>query len=57
MRELEIIDSMDRNDGTPRLKRLRQNPPETGRLLALIAASAPQGEYIEIGTSGGYSTL
>jgi predicted O-methyltransferase YrrM len=37
--------------------RLRQIPPETGKLLALLAASAPQGEYLEIGTSAGYSAL
>ncbi len=57
MRFLEEIDSRDREDGTPRLKRLRQVPPETGKFLSLLAASAPKGEFIEIGTSGGYSTL
>ena len=57
MRELEMIDRRDRDDGTPRLERLRQIPPETGRFLALLAASAPDGEVIEIGTSAGYSTL
>jgi hypothetical protein len=36
---------------------LRQIPPETGRFLALLAASAPKGAYIEVGTSAGYSTL
>ena len=57
MQYLEQIDSQDREDGTPRLQRLRQIPPETGRFLALLAASAPEGEYLEIGTSAGYSTL
>ena len=57
MRELEVIDARDRGDGTARLQRLRQIPPETGRFLALLAAGAPQGEIIEIGTSAGYSTL
>jgi predicted O-methyltransferase YrrM len=57
MRDLEEVDSRDRQDGTPRLKRLRQVPPETGRFIALLAASAPQGAFIEIGTSAGYSTL
>jgi len=37
--------------------RLRQIPPETGLLIALLAASAPSGSLIEIGTSAGYSTL
>lgn len=57
MRYLEEIDSKDRIDGTPRLTRLRQIPPETGKFLALLAASAPNGEFIEIGTSAGYSSL
>jgi len=57
MKYLEEIDAHDREDGTPRLQRLRQIPPETGRFLALLAATAPEGEYLEIGTSAGYSTL
>lgn len=54
---LENVDSEDRVDGTPRMQRLRQIPPETGKFLALLAASAPKGEFIEIGTSAGYSSL
>ena len=57
MEYLEEIDSRDRNDGTPRLRRLRQITPDTGSFLSLLAASAPKGEFIEIGTSAGYSTL
>ncbi|MFX1322650.1 MAG: O-methyltransferase [Promethearchaeota archaeon] len=57
MEYLEGIDSRDRNDGTPRLRRLRQITPDTGRFLSILAASAPKGEFIEIGTSAGYSTL
>jgi predicted O-methyltransferase YrrM len=57
MRYLEQIDSRDRGDGTPRLQRLRQITPETGKFLALLAASAPNGKFVEIGTSAGYSTL
>lgn len=57
MEYLEKIDAVDRIDGTPRLQRLRQIPPETGKFLALLAASAPEGMVIEIGTSAGYSTL
>jgi len=57
MHELEAIDISDRTDGTPRSKRLRQIPPETGRFLAILAASTPPGLWIEIGTSAGYSTL
>ncbi len=57
MNELEQIDAQDRSDGTPRLERLRQIPPETGKFIALLAATAPAGRYVEIGTSAGYSTL
>lgn len=57
MRHLEARDAADRLDGTGRLERLRQIPPETGRFIALLAAAAPQGRVIEVGTSGGYSTL
>ena len=57
MHELERRDETDRNNGTSRLDRLRQIPPETGRFLALWAASAPEGLVIEIGTSAGYSAL
>jgi predicted O-methyltransferase YrrM len=57
MQELEHIDRQDRVDGTARLQRLRQIPPETGRFICLLAASSPEGSLIEIGTSAGYSTL
>ncbi len=57
MQVLEARDARDRKDGTPNLKRLRQVPPETGMLLAILAASAPAGQMLEIGTSGGYSAL
>jgi caffeoyl-CoA O-methyltransferase len=57
MRQLEAIDARDRTDGTPQSQRLRQVPPETGRFLALMAAAAPAGTYLEIGTSAGYSAL
>jgi len=57
MHDLEQMDLRDRADGTPRLERLRQIPPEVGKFIALLAASAPEGRCIEIGTSAGYSTL
>ena len=57
MRELEAIDERDRTDSTPRMERLRQVPPETGRFIALMAALAPAGGCVEIGTSAGYSTM
>ena len=57
MRYLEGLDSKDRANGTPRMERLRQIPPEIGKFLAILAASAPEGQILEIGTSAGYSTL
>jgi caffeoyl-CoA O-methyltransferase len=57
MRYLERLDAQDRADGTPRMQRLRQIPPATGQFIALLAASAPPGIYLEIGASAGYSTL
>ncbi len=57
MTELEQRDAQDRLDGTPRMKRLRQITPDVGRFIALLAASAPEGEIVEVGASAGYSTL
>ena len=57
MKYLENIDAKDRVNKTPRMERLRQIPPETGKFLAILAASAPNGDFLEIGTSAGYSTL
>ena len=57
MDRLEKIDAEDRISGMERAYRLRQIPPETGKFLALMAAAAPQGTYLEIGTSAGYSAL
>lgn len=54
---LEASDARDRRDGTPRPQRLFQISPDTGRFVALLAAGAPPGDWIELGTSGGYSTL
>lgn len=57
MQYLEKIDARDRSDGTTQMNRLRQITPEVGRFIALLAAGAPDGHYVEIGTSAGYSTL
>ncbi len=57
MDELHAQNTRQRAEGMPRLQRLRQIPPEIGRFIALLAAAAPPGDVIEIGTSGGYSTL
>lgn len=57
MEYLSRIDEEDRRNGTPRMERLRQIPPETGKFIALQLASSPEGKAIEIGTSAGYSSM
>ncbi len=57
MQYLETLDAKDRAEGIPSPQRLRQIPPETGKFIALLAANAPEGIYLEMGTSAGYSTL
>ncbi len=57
MHYLEKLSEKQKQNGVlPRL-RLRQIPPETGKFLAVLAANAPEGTYLEIGTSAGYSAL
>ena len=57
MQYLEQLHATDQHDGTQVFDRLRQIPPDTGKFLALTAANCPDGQWLEIGTSGGYSTL
>ena len=57
MRRLEELDRADRTDGTPRGKRLRAVTPEVEEFLLVIALATRAKEILEIGTSGGYSTL
>ena len=58
MRYLERLDAEHRRQSAKfHFDRLRQVPPATGKFLALLAASAPEGTYLELGTSGGYSSL
>ncbi|UCE14048.1 MAG: class I SAM-dependent methyltransferase [Candidatus Heimdallarchaeota archaeon] len=58
---LEEQDRKEREDGLDRLKRLRQIPRETGEFLyQFLMILVPQYQHfvgLEIGTSGGYSTL
>jgi predicted O-methyltransferase YrrM len=57
MEFLERMDRRDRTDGTARMKRLRRVTPDVGGFIALLAAGTPDGRFIEIGTSAGYSAL
>lgn len=58
MAYLERLDASHRHIAAVKhFDRLRQVPPATGKFLALLAAGAPEGKWLELGTSGGYSTL
>jgi caffeoyl-CoA O-methyltransferase len=58
MAYLERLDARHRRaDRLNHFDRLRQVPPATGKFLALLAAGAPAGKLLELGTSGGYSTM
>jgi predicted O-methyltransferase YrrM len=57
MRDLEARDAEDRVDGTRRAERLRAVRPEVGELLCTLALAIEARTIVEIGTSGGYSTL
>jgi caffeoyl-CoA O-methyltransferase len=57
MARLEAWDAADRDDGTPRSKRLRQIRPEVGELLVTLAIAIDAHHVVEVGTSGGYSSL
>lgn len=57
MKHLEEMNMSQRREEMEGFDRLRQVPPQTGRFIALLCASAPKGACLEIGTSGGYSGI
>lgn len=57
MTRLEAADRADRDDGTPRSKRLRAISPDVGNLLLTLTLATQARTIVEAGTSGGYSTL
>jgi caffeoyl-CoA O-methyltransferase len=57
MARLEMRDAGERERGAARSERLRQITPDVGRFLhTLVLATKPRA-ILEIGTSGGYSTI
>ncbi len=57
LKDLERHDALERQQGVPRRERLRQVMPDVGRFLhTLVLATRPRS-ILEIGTSGGYSTV
>ena len=57
MAELEARNAADGVDGTPQAARLRAISPEVGQFLLTLAVSIRATRIVEVGTSGGYSTL
>jgi predicted O-methyltransferase YrrM len=57
MRELEAREVAERSNGTPQSARLRAIAPEVGQLLLTLAVATHAATIVEVGTSGGYSTL
>jgi Predicted O-methyltransferase len=54
---LESRDAGERERGVARSERLRQISPEVGRLLHTLVLATKPRVIVEIGTSGGYSTI
>jgi caffeoyl-CoA O-methyltransferase len=54
---LKALEAWRKAQGMERQRLLRQIPPETGRLLAILLAGAPAGNALEVGTGAGYSGL
>ncbi len=55
--KLKELEAWRKAQGMDRQHLLRQIPPETGKLLAILLASAPSGLAVEVGTGAGYSGL
>ena len=54
---LEEQDARERERDVPRRQRLRQVTPEVGRFLHTLVLATRPAALLEIGTSGGYSTI
>lgn len=54
---LKALEAWRKAQGMERQRLLRQITPETGKLLAILLASAPAGNALEVGSGAGYSGL
>jgi len=54
---LERLDALERRQDLPRHQRLRQVTPDVGRFLHTLVLCTRPRFILEIGTSGGYSTM
>ena len=57
LRRLEEEDRRDREDDTPQAERLRAVTPEVWQFLHLLVKIAGARRILEVGASGGYSTI
>ena len=57
LNDLERHDALEREQGIPRRERLRQVTPDVGRFLHTLVLATRPHVILEIGTSGGYSTI
>jgi caffeoyl-CoA O-methyltransferase len=57
MADLKARDIADQSEGTPQAARLRAISPEVGQFLVTLVLSIEAKTIVEVGTSGGYSTL
>jgi caffeoyl-CoA O-methyltransferase len=57
LERLEREDALEREQGVSRQERLRQVTPDVGRFLHTLVLATRPGSILEIGTSGGYSTV
>ncbi len=57
LNDLQRHDALEREQGVPRSLRLRQVAPDVGRFLHTLVLATRPPVILEIGTSGGYSTI
>jgi predicted O-methyltransferase YrrM len=57
MADLKAREAAEQSRGASQEERLRAIPPETGQFLLTLAISISARAIVEVGTSGGYSTL
>ncbi len=57
LQQLEAQDQRERRESAPRALRLRSVTPDVGKFLSVLVGISGARRILEIGTSGGYSTI
>jgi predicted O-methyltransferase YrrM len=57
MREMEMQDAREREQGLPSVQRMRAIKPEVGQFLYMLIRAMNAKQVVEVGTSRGYSSL